>query len=63
MGLRAKADSQTARILRSVRWQVEHFEEIPVLVVCCLQGGTRVPFVPKPPIAASSHYGFLRQTR
>ena len=52
-----KTDEQTARILKSVRWQVEHFEEIPVLVVCCLRGGARVPLVPKPPIAVSSRYG------
>jgi len=52
-----KTDEQTAKILSSVHWQVEHFEEIPVLVVCCLRGGVRVPFVPKPSISASSHYG------
>jgi nitroreductase len=52
-------DDQTARILKSVRWQVEHFEEIPVLVVCCLRGGGRLPFVPSPPIASSSHYGSI----
>jgi nitroreductase len=52
-------DEQTAKILRSVRWQVDHFEEIPVLVVCCLRGGARLPFVPSPPIAASSHYGSI----
>lgn len=52
-------DPQTARILRSVRWQVDHFAEIPVLVVCCLRGGGRVPFVPAPPIASSSHYGSI----
>ncbi len=52
-------DDQTARILKSVRWQVEHFEEIPVLVVCCLRDRARVPLVPKPPIADSSHYGSI----
>ena len=57
LGRLVKTDEQTAKILKSVRWQVEHFEEIPVLVVCCLRGGARVPFVPKPPIAVSSHYG------
>lgn len=49
-------DPQTAKILRSVRWQVEHFTEIPVLVVACLRGG-KVPYVPMPSIASSSHYG------
>ena len=57
LGRLVKTDEQTARILKSVQWQVEHFEEIPVLVVCCLRGGARVPFLPKPPVAVSSHYG------
>ncbi len=57
LGRIVKTDEQAARILKSVQWQVEHFEEIPVLVVCCLRGGARVPFLPKPPVAASSHYG------
>jgi nitroreductase len=56
---RAKRDQQTARIMRSVEWQVDHFEQIPVLVVCCLQGGYRVPFLPVPPVARSSHYGSI----
>ncbi|MGH9029164.1 MAG: nitroreductase family protein [Acidimicrobiales bacterium] len=59
LGRRIKTDDQTTRILRSVQWQVEHFEEIPVLVVCCLRGGARVPFLPLPPIADSSHYGSI----
>lgn len=46
------------KILRAVDWQVEHFAEIPVLVVCCLRGG-RVPFVPQPPIVESSFYGSI----
>ncbi|MGO9582938.1 MAG: nitroreductase family protein [Acidimicrobiales bacterium] len=54
-----KTDEQKARILKSVRWQVEHFEEIPVLVVCCLRDRARVPFLPKPPVVVSSHYGSL----
>jgi len=54
-----KADEQTGRILKSVRWQVEHFEQIPVVVVCCLRGASPVPFVPKPAIVASSHYGSI----
>jgi nitroreductase len=52
-------DEATARILRSVEWQVDNFADIPVLVVCCLRGGARVPLVPLPPIAASSHYGSI----
>ncbi|HKY66696.1 MAG TPA: nitroreductase family protein [Acidimicrobiales bacterium] len=52
-------DPQTARILRSVRWQVDHFVEIPVLVVACLKGGGKVPYVPMPAVADSSHYGSI----
>jgi len=52
-------DEQTTRIMRSVEWQVDNFEQIPVLVVCCLQGGYRVPFLPLPPVARSSHYGSI----
>ncbi|HEX8802591.1 MAG TPA: nitroreductase family protein, partial [Acidimicrobiales bacterium] len=58
-GRRLRRDEQTARILRSVEWQVEHFADIPVVIVCCLRGGARVPFVPLPPVAASSHYGSI----
>jgi nitroreductase len=50
-------DPQTARILRSVQWQVDHFTEIPVLVVACLRGGGKLPYVPMPAMADSSHYG------
>ncbi|MGA3353379.1 MAG: nitroreductase family protein [Acidimicrobiales bacterium] len=59
LGRLGKPDDQTARILRSVQWQIEHFEDIPVLVVCCLRGRFPVPFVPKPPIVASSRYGSI----
>jgi nitroreductase len=59
LGRRIKPDEQAAKILKSVQWQVDHFEEIPVVVVCCLRGGARVPLVPEPPIAASSHYGSI----
>jgi nitroreductase len=57
LGRLVNTDEQTAKILRSVRWQVEHFEEIPVIVVCCLRGRARVPFFPEPPVAVSSRYG------
>jgi nitroreductase len=59
LGRRLKTDEQTLRILESVQWQVEHFEQIPVLVVCCLRGGARVPFVPEPPVVHSTHYGSI----
>ena len=58
LGKRLKKDDQTARILKSVQWQADHFEEIPVIVVACLKGG-RPPFIPVPAIADSSHYGSI----
>jgi nitroreductase len=51
-------DPQTARILRSVAWQVEHFAEIPVVVVGCLRGG-KPPYVPAPSVLQSPHYGSI----
>ena len=52
-------DPQTAKILRSVRWQVDHLPDVPVLVVACLRGGGKVPYVPMPALANSSHYGSI----
>jgi nitroreductase len=54
---RTQKSAQTGRILRSVAWQVDHFEDIPVLVVCCLKGGYGGSFLPLSPVARSSHYG------
>ena len=54
----ARKDEAMQKVLRSVEWQVEHFTELPVLVVACLKG-SRVPFVPMPPIAHSSYYGSI----
>ncbi len=47
-------NEEMAKVLRAVAWQVEHFEEIPVMVVPCLSGPQR--FVPSN-ISKSSHYG------
>jgi nitroreductase len=60
----ARGDDTMEKVLRAVGWQVEHFAEIPVLVVACLQGsGTpRVPKLPNqvlPQIAVSSFYGSI----
>jgi nitroreductase len=54
----SSGDETMAKILRSVQWQVEHFAEIPVIVVACLRGG-RFPFVPLPAVAESSYYGSI----
>lgn len=58
-GASAGADrTSMAKILRAVQWQVDHFEELPVLVVPCLRGG-KPPYVPVPSIAATSFYGSI----
>ena len=51
-------DEAMQKVLAAVEWQVEHFEEIPVMVVACLRGA-RLPLVPPPPIAATSYYGSI----
>jgi nitroreductase len=53
-----KGDEKMLKVLRAVEWQVEHFTELPVLVVACLRG-SRVPLVPMPPLAVSSYYGSI----
>ena len=53
-----KGDESMTKVLRAVEWQVDHFEEIPVLVVACLRG-SRVPLMPTPPIAGASYYGSI----
>jgi nitroreductase len=56
---RLEGDEQGERIRRSVQWQVDHFTEIPVVVVCCLRGGTEDSKTVLPPVQASSHYGSI----
>ena len=51
-------DETMTKILRAVQWQVEHFTEIPVVVVACLRGG-KPPFMPMPPVIESSYYGSI----
>ncbi|MCB1269942.1 MAG: nitroreductase family protein [Microthrixaceae bacterium] len=52
----AARNPSMAKIMRAVRWQVDHFEEIPVVVVPCLVGANR--FAPLS-LAQSSHYGSI----
>jgi nitroreductase len=49
------SDPKMQRQLKAVQWQVEHFEEIPVLVVACLRGLRPV----WPPVAVTSYYGSI----
>jgi nitroreductase len=48
-------DPQMQRLLEAVQWQIDHFEDIPVLVVACLRG-LRPPW---PPLAVTSYYGSI----
>lgn len=58
LGDRVAGDDPSMRkVLGAVAWQVEHFEEVPVVVVPCLEGVQR--FAAVPAIAASSHYGSI----
>jgi nitroreductase len=51
----AANDPPMMRIIEAVQWQVDHFEDIPVLVVACL--ATMIPVLPR--IAVSSLYGSI----
>ncbi|MBI4261676.1 MAG: nitroreductase family protein [Actinobacteria bacterium] len=53
----AGRDRGKRRIIEAVQWQVDHFAEVPVLVVACLRGVR--PYVVHWPWAASSHYGSI----
>ena len=52
---RRAGDDKGLRIIDAVQWQADHFEEIPVIVVACLNAW--VP--PWPAIASSSLYGSI----
>ena len=58
----AARDESMEKIARAVQWQVDHFTEIPVLVVACLRLGARdgkLPLVPLPHVAESGYYGSI----
>ena len=55
-------DESMAKIARSIQWQIDHFTEIPVLVVPCLRLGVRdgrLPFVRMPHVAESAYWGSI----
>jgi nitroreductase len=55
-------DESMAKIAHAVQWQVDHFTEIPVLVVACLRLGARegrLPFVRMPHVAESGYWGSI----
>lgn len=58
----AEYDDSMAKTARAVQWQVDHFTEIPVLVVACLRLTARegrVPYIPMPHAAASAFFGSI----
>ena len=55
----AAGDESMTKILRAVQWQIDHFEEIPVLVVPCLRGGMRLPYAPSPFVSETSFFGSI----
>lgn len=58
----AAGDPAKARMAKAVQWQVDHFAEIPVLVVACLRLGVaegRVPLVRMPHVAESGYWGSI----
>src|SRR5437867_10840171 len=57
VGRMAKRDDpKMLRILDAVQWQVDHYEEIPVLVVACLRGTRVANWVPG---IATAYYGSI----
>jgi nitroreductase len=52
---RAASEPKWGRLLDAVRWQADHLEQIPVLIVACLRG----PRAWFPPFAAASYYGSI----
>jgi nitroreductase len=58
----AARDESLAKTTRAVQWQVDHFTEIPVLVVACLRLGVRdgkLPFGLLPHAAVSGYFGSI----
>lgn len=58
----AARDESMAKTARAVQWQVDHFADIPVLVVACLRVGARdgrVPYTPMPQAIASGYFGSI----
>lgn len=55
-------DESIAKIAQAMQWQIDHFTQIPVLVVACLQLGVRegrLPVVRMPHVAESAYWGSI----
>jgi nitroreductase len=58
----AAHDESMAKTARAVQWQVDHFTEVPVLVVACLRLSLReggVPFALMPHAALAGYWGSI----
>ena len=58
----AARDEEMAKTARAVQWQVDHFAEIPVLVVACLRlrvRDGRVPYALMPHASLSGYWGSI----
>lgn len=58
----AAHDESMAKTAKAVQWQVDHFAEIPVLVVACMRFGVRegrVPLFRMPHAAESGYWGSI----
>ena len=51
-----RGNDKMQRVIRAVQWQVDRFEEVPVLVVPCLRG---VRLLDWWPVVATSRYGSI----
>jgi nitroreductase len=56
--IRVRGNEKMQRVIRAVQWQVDHFEEVPVMVVPCLRGALQ-RFISFTPVGASSHFGSI----
>lgn len=55
-------DESMAKTARAIQWQIDHFTQIPVLVVACLRLGARdgrLPYVRMPHPAESAYWGSI----
>jgi nitroreductase len=62
LGRAADRDESRAKVVRAAQWQVDHFTEIPVLVVACLRLTVRegrVPYSLMPHAALSGYWGSI----
>jgi nitroreductase len=54
--MRIGDNQKMQRVIDAVQWQVDHFEEVPVLVVPCLRGTRLMNILP---VGQSSHFGSI----